>query len=103
MVGSDSQKFMIKNSWEGARGSGGYIYMARNHHDRKLYSHSAVITLSGSAPDPGPDPRQTQAAGAHRVAMCQCEQRVTSLYVQISASQLHEDDAKLLINTRNYW
>jgi len=60
MVGFDSQKFMIKNSWGSGWGSGGYVYMARNHHNCKLYTHSAIITLSGSGPDPkptdGPDP-----------------------------------------------
>jgi len=56
MVGFDSQKFMIKNSWGSSWGSSGYIYMSRNHHNCKLYTHSAIITLSGSGPDPGPDP-----------------------------------------------
>merc|ERR1711973_799349 len=56
MVGYDNEKFMIKNSWGSGWGSGGYIYMARNHHNCKLYTHSAIITLSGSGPDPVPDP-----------------------------------------------
>ena len=56
MVGFDSQKFIIKNSWGGGWGSGGYIYMARNHHNCKLYGNSAVITMSGAGPDPGPNP-----------------------------------------------
>jgi C1A family cysteine protease len=73
MVGFDSQKFMIKNSWGGGWGSGGYIYMARNHHNCQLYSHSAVITMSGSGPDPrptdgpNPDPDCRDAGGQ----MCQ--------------------------------
>merc|ERR1719312_176817 len=58
MVGYDSSKIAIKNSWGGGWGSGGYIYMARNHHNCQLYSNSAIIRLGGSnpGPDPGPDP-----------------------------------------------
>merc|ERR1712139_446897 len=56
MVAYDSQKFSIKNSWGGSWGNGGYIYMARNHHNCQLYSHSSIITLEGEGPDPGPDP-----------------------------------------------
>ena len=58
MVGYDSSKIAIKNSWGGGWGSGGYIYMARNHHNCRLYGNSAIIRLGGSnpGPDPGPDP-----------------------------------------------
>jgi len=55
MVGFDSQKFMIKNSWGGSWGSGGYIYMSRNYHNCKLYSHSAIITMSSGPEPPTPD------------------------------------------------
>merc|ERR1712066_976182 len=54
MVGYDSQKIAIKNSWGSGWGSGGYINMARNHHNCKLYSHSAIITMSGGGPNPRP-------------------------------------------------
>merc|ERR1719481_1811737 len=56
MVGYDDQKFAIKNSWGSGWGDSGYIYMARNHHNCKLYSNSAIITMSGNGPRPTDKP-----------------------------------------------
>merc|ERR1719312_2218751 len=76
MVGYDDQKFAIKNSWGGGWGSGGYIYMARNHHNCRLYGNSAIIRLGGSNPGPDPDPSCMDAAGSqmcnlYKSYMCQ--------------------------------
>ena len=56
MVGYNSEAFAIKNSWGGSWGDSGYIHMSRNHDNCGLYSHSVVISLAGSGPDPIPDP-----------------------------------------------
>lgn len=56
MVGYDNQKFAIKNSWGTGWGSRGYIYMARNYHNCRLYGRSAIITMTRSDPEPAPDP-----------------------------------------------
>merc|ERR1712113_31413 len=74
MVGYDSQKIAIKNSWGGGWGSGGYIYMARNYHNCQLYSHSAIIQLSGDGPVPPTDdgPTHNPRPDCQDVAGIQC-------------------------------
>ena len=71
MVAYTSQSFAIKNSWGGSWGSSGYVYMARNYHNCKLYTHSAIITMSGS--NPGPDPTDGPNPGPDPTSSPNCK------------------------------